>query len=392
MRRVLLVSLILAVSCSGGRVDVKNIVSTAERQCLLMEKSLSDNTMPKTFQGDTLVTSSLSWWCSGFFPGTCWYTYMIGGNEDIRNLALEQTVKLLDVERLCKDHDIGFQVMCSAAPAYKVTGDSLYLPTIRAGAEKLAARFSPVTGVIQSWTWDKYNYPVIIDNMMNLELLTYASALFDVPVWKEIAITHAHTTMKNHFRDDYSSYHVVDYNPDDGTVVKKQTAQGYSDESSWARGQAWALYGYTMMYRETRLSEFLDQAEHVAGYMLPLLKNRPVPAWDFCAPQDSYGQDDASAAAIMASAFLELSMLTSGSTESRVYRQQGEAILRALSTDDYLCQPGECGGFLIKHCTGNYPKSSEVDVPLSYADYYFMEALYRYCQLSGYTNNPNIRN
>ena len=347
-----------------------------------MEKSLSDSTMPKTFQGDTLVTSSLSWWCSGFFPGTCWYTYMIGGNEDIRNLALEQTAKLLDVDKLCKDHDIGFQVMCSAGLAYKETGDRLYLPTIRAGAEKLAARFSPVTGVIQSWTWDKYNYPVIIDNMMNLELLTYASALFDVPEWKEIAITHARTTMKNHFRDDYSSYHVVDYNPDDGTVVKKQTAQGYSDESSWARGQAWALYGYTMMYRETRLSEYLDQAEHIAGYLLPLLKNRPVPAWDFCAPEESYGQEDASAAAIMASAFLELSQLTKDSTASDIYRHQGEATLKELSTDRYLCQPGECGGFLLKHGTGNFPKSSEVDVPLSYADYYFMEALYRYCKLS----------
>ncbi|MBQ4287132.1 MAG: glycoside hydrolase family 88 protein [Bacteroidales bacterium] len=378
MRRVLLVSLILAVSCSGGRVDVKNIVSTAERQCLLMEKSLSDSTMPKTFQGDTLVTSSLSWWCSGFFPGTCWYTYMIGGNEDIRNLALEQTAKLLDVERLCKDHDIGFQVMCSAAQAYKVTGDSLFLPTIRAGAEKLAARFSPVTGVIQSWTWDKYSYPVIIDNMMNLELLTYASELFDVPQWKEIAISHARTTMKNHFRSDYSSYHVVDYNPIDGSVIKKQTAQGYADESSWARGQAWALYGYTMMFRETGLPEFLEQAQNVASYLLPLLKDRPVPAWDFNAPPESIGQDDASAAAIMASAFFELSQLTHGSPASKDYRHQGEEILKALSSENYLCSPGECGGFILKHSTGNYNKGSEVDVPLTYADYYYMEALYRY--------------
>lgn len=378
MKRVLLVSLILAVSCSRGLIDVKSITHVAEQQCLLLGKSLSDNTMPKSFQGDTLVTSSLSWWCSGFFPGTCWYTYKVGGNETIRRLAIEQTAKLLDVNKLCKDHDIGFQIMCSAALAYKETGDSLYLPTIMAGAEKLAARFSPSTGVIQSWNWDKYSYPVIIDNMMNLELLTYASSLFDVPIWKEIAITHAHTTMKNHFRDDYSSYHVVDYNPNNGAVLKKQTAQGYSDESSWARGQAWALYGYTMMYRETRLPEFLDQAEHIAGYLLPLLRKRPVPAWDFCAPEESIGQDDASAAAIMSSAFMELSTLTHGSPASKIYRQQGKTILMVLSTDRYLCHSGEKGGFLIKHCTGHYTKNSEVDSPLSYADYYFMEALYRY--------------
>jgi len=305
---------------------------------------------------------------------------MIGGNEDIRNLALEQTAKLLDVERLCKDHDIGFQVMCSAGLAFKETGDSLYLPAIKAGAEKLAARFSPVTGVIQSWTWDKYSYPVIIDNMMNLELLTYASELFDVPQWKEIAISHARTTMKNHFRSDYSSYHVVDYNPIDGAVIKKQTAQGYADESSWARGQAWALYGYTMMYRETALPEFLEQAKHVASYLLPLLKDRPVPAWDFNAPPESIGQDDASAAAIMASAFFELSQLTHGSPASKDYRHQGEEILKALSSEYYLCSPGDCGGFILRHSTGNYNKGSEVDVPLTYADYYYMEALYRYCR------------
>lgn len=375
MRQVFIsIAMLMAVlSCSRKAVDVQAITSLAREQCLIMEQGLTESTMPRTFQDGKLVTSDLSWWCSGFYPGVCWYTYKLSGDPAMKDLALRQTAKILDVEKLNAEHDLGFQVMSSAGMAFNETGDSLYLKTIYAAADKLARRFSPVTGTIKSWNWEE-GYPVIIDNMMNLELLTWASRQFDRPDWYEIALSHARTTMANHFREDYSSYHLVNYNPADGTVLRRQTVQGFADDSSWARGQAWGLYGFTMMYRETHLPEFLEQAEHIADYLLPLLKGRPVPAWDFCAPPESIAQDDASAAAIMASAFLELSSLTG----KKAYFRQGEAILQALGSPHYLCLPGECSGFLLKHCTGHYKNRSEVDVPLSYADYYFLEALSRY--------------
>lgn len=361
------------VACSQNHIDTERIASLAGEQCLLMEKALTGSTMPRTFQADTLVTSSLDWWCSGFYPGTCWYTYKLSGDVSMKEAAIRQTAKVLDVDLLNREHDLGFQIMCSAGMAYKETGDSLYLRTIEAGAGKLAGRFSPVTGVIKSWNWQE-GYPVIIDNMMNLELLTWAARQFDRPDWKEIAITHARTTMKNHFREDGSSYHVVVYNPEDGSVLQKRTAQGYADESAWARGQAWGLYGFTMMYRETGLVEFLHHAEKIAAFLLPRLKDSPVPNWDFDAP---VGQPDASAGAIMASAFLELATLTQNPPMAELYRHQGEATLKALCSKEFLCERGECGGFILKRSTGNFPKGSEVDVPLTYADYYFMEALSR---------------
>ena len=369
MKKMFILAALLAVSCRA--LPLKQVVSVAESQCLLMESYIDDNTMPRTFQDGEMVVSGLDWWCSGFYPGTCWYAYKLGGNPKIRELALRQTAKLMDVEKLSGDHDIGFQTMSSVGMAYKETGDSTYLPVIRAAAEKLAARSSPVTGTIKSWNWD--TYPVIIDNMMNLELLTWASRLFGAAQWREIAVTHARTTMKNHFREDGSSYHLVEYDPVDGSVLRKMTVQGYADESAWARGQAWGLYGYTMMYRETGLEEFLEQAERIAAFLLPRLKDRPVPAWDFDAPEESVGQADASAGAVMASAFLELGRLTG----KRAYRRQAVAILRELASPEYLCLEGECAGFLLKHSTGHYARGSEVDVPLTYADYYFLEALWR---------------
>jgi len=376
MKKLVIFFLAAALTaCAQHSQDTAKIASLASEQCTLMETGLTDITMPKTFQDGALVTSNLRWWCSGFFPGTAWYTYKIGG--DTKELALRQTAKMMDPEVLSDHHDIGFQTMCSVGMAWKETGDSLYLPVIKQAAEKLAARFSETTGTIKSWNWDEDSYPVIIDNMMNLELLTYASRLFNEPRWKEIAITHARTTAKNHFREDYSCYHVVNYNPHDGTIIKKQTAQGYADESSWSRGQAWGLYGFVMMYRETGLPEFLDEAEHIAAYLMPKLKDRPVPNWDFDAPEQ---QDDASAGAIMASAFLELCTLTHDAPMAEAYRHQGEAILKELCSGKYLCKAGECGGFLLKHSTGHFTAGSEVDVPLTYADYYFLEALYRYSQ------------
>ncbi|MBO4428186.1 MAG: glycoside hydrolase family 88 protein [Bacteroidales bacterium] len=381
MRKFLLILALAVCSCGTATIDVDKIVSLSGEQCRIMETFLSEDSFPRSFENGKFVSSEAWWWCSGFYPGVCWYTYLLGKDPEIRDLALRQTAKLQDVSKLCRDHDLGFQVMCSSGFAYKETGDSLYLKTIREAAAKLAARYSPVTGVIKSWNGNDGLYRVIIDNMMNLELLTYASRMFDVPEWKDIALSHARNTLKNHFRPNASSYHVVIYDEENGGVLKRITAQGYADESAWARGQAWGLYGFTMMYRETGEQEFLDQANRIAAFLLPLLEKQPVPAWDFNAPAPLNEQVDASAGAIMASAFLELCQYAPNARLGAKYKKTGIRILEALSGDEYLCKPGECAGFLLKHSTGNLPKNSEVDVPLTYADYYFMEALYKYSQL-----------
>ncbi len=370
----------LLASCRCD-IPVDRIAELSAKQCTILEQSLTEDTFPRYFQNGELKLADTHWWCSGFFPGVCWYTYKLSGDESMKEMALRQTSKILDVSLLSGDHDLGFEVMPSSGEAWKETGDSLYLKTVRDAAEQLAGRFSPVAGVIKSWNNPHFSYPVIIDNMMNLELLTYASRIFGVPEWKEIAITHARTTIKNHFREDNSCYHLVDYNPEDGSIIRKQTVQGYADESAWSRGQAWALYGFTMMFRETGEEDFLAQAEKVAAFLLPRLEGRPVPPWDFDAPEESIGQDDASAGAIMASAFFELSGLTRDAGLAKRYRAQALETLKALCGEKYLATEGEVGGFLLKHSTGHYPKGSEVDVSLTYADYYFMEALWRYKNL-----------
>lgn len=372
----------LLVSCKNDvKLPVDEIAYLSARQCAILEQSLTEDTMPRNYENGQLVLSDTRWWCSGFFPGVCWYTYKLGGNKAMRDMALRQTAKLQDVEMLDPAHDLGFQVMPSSVEAYLETGDSCYLKTIYAAAAKLAARFTPVTGVIRSWNNPTFTYPVIIDNMMNLELLMYASKLFNVPEWKEIAVTHANTTNRNHFRPDGSCYHLVDYNPEDGSIIRRQTVQGYADESAWARGQAWAVYGFTMMYRETGDEAYLERAVKCAEFLLPLLEGRPVPPWDFNAPEESIGQDDASAGAIMASAFLELATLTKDAALAQRCREQAVTTLKALCNKPYLAEEGEAGGFLLKHSTGHYPKGGEVDVALTYADYYFMEALWRYKNL-----------
>ncbi|MBR0083240.1 MAG: glycoside hydrolase family 88 protein [Bacteroidales bacterium] len=360
---------------------IDNVSQLSAEQCIIMGEALDSCSMPKSFIDGHLVFSKLSWWCSGFFPGTCWYSWLLSGNSVVKELAETQTSRLLDVDSYYRDHDIGFQVMCSAGNAYKHTGDEKYLPSVRRAAELLASRYSSATGAIKSWDNEQFSYPVIIDNMMNLELLTFASRLFGEKKWMDIAVSHADISSEQHFRDDNSSYHMVEFDPGDGHVVGKRTHQGYNDESAWSRGQAWGLYGFTMMYRETGLERFLGRAESIANFLLPLLSSSPVPAWDFNAPEPDIRQVDASAAAIMASALLELSTLTKDTVLARRCLRQAENTLLELGSDYYLAQKGECGGFILKHSTGHYLRNSEVDVPLTYADYYFLEALYRYKHL-----------
>jgi uncharacterized protein YyaL (SSP411 family) len=245
-------------------------------------------------------------------------------------------------------------------------------------AKSLASRYNPNVGCIQSWQHGDWEFPVIIDNMMNLELLFWAAKISGDHSYYLIAVNHAKKTLKNHFRKNGSSYHVVDYDASTGQVLSKTTAQGYANESAWARGQAWALYGFTMTYRETRDTIFLHHAEKIASYFIQHLPRNKIPYWDFDAPNIPFEFQDASAAAIAASALVELSQFTK---RSNLYFATTEEMLNTLSQPAFFAPPGTNGDFILKHSVGNKPKNLETNVPLIYTDYYFLEALLRYRSL-----------
>ena len=363
------------------RLVTKDLAFSVQQYKSLM-RNLPPGKMLKTYDAaaDTLVTSDPEWWCSGFYPGTLWYLYEYSSDAVIKTEA-ENRMAMLKGEALdAGNHDLGFKIFCSFGNAYRITGEQKYKESILIAAKSLATRYRPSIKSIQSWDSSAmYKCPVIIDNLMNLELLEWSSKNGGGKQLDEIAVNHANTTIKNHFRVDYSSYHLVDYYLSTGEVMRKITRQGAADSSAWSRGQAWGLYGYTMMYRFTKNNQYLLQAEHIAKFILnhPRLPVDKIPYWDFDAPGIPHTYRDASAAAIMASAFLELGRYTTGQSRIR-YITTAEKIIQTLSSPLYLAKQGTNGGFLLKHSVGAIPFKSEVDVPLTYADYYFVEALMRY--------------
>ena len=356
------------------------VADTAKQQFALMSARLADDATPRTILPDgSMKDCAVGSWTSGFFSGSLWMLYQLTGNKDVLALARKETAKMSSVLEFPLSHDIGFQVNCSYGNAYRITGEQQYRHLIEEAAEALAGRFNPNVGATLSWaSGEKGEYPVIIDNMMNLELLECASKLFSSDTLQDIAIAHAETTIANHFRPDYSSWHMLDYNPSTGEVIRRVTVQGLSDDSAWSRGQAWALYGYTMMYRETRREEFLTQAEQIARMLLSRLPYDGIPYWDFDDPEIPFTYRDASAGAIMCSAFVELSTLTGDRKLSKSCLQTAEKQIRTLAGPEYLASVGTNGNFLLRHSVGNLPGGSEIDVPLPYADYYFLEAINRY--------------
>lgn len=321
-------------------------------------------------------------WTSGFFPGSMWLDYDLTGNEKWKRLAEKYTKSLDSVKYLKWHHDVGFMIGCSYLTGYRLCHQPAYKDVIIEAAKSLSTRFRPVAGVIQSWNTDRgwqsqrgWECPVIIDNMMNLELLFEATRLSGDSTFHHIAVSHADATMKNHFRADNSCYHVVDYSLEDGTVRKRQTAQGYADESSWARGQAWAIYGYTVCYRYTHHPLYLQQAENTLGFILNH-QNMPqdlVPYWDFAAPDIPVAPRDASAAACTASALYEMD----GYCPGKGYKELADKMVYSLSTPAYKAEQGRNGNFILMHSVGSIPHGAEIDVPLNYADYYYQEALIR---------------
>lgn len=358
-------------------------LKASTEHALLMAKSLEnkEGQVPKSLHKDgTLETSKYDWWCSGFFPGELWYLYENNPTPELKKYAEDFTARVEPAKHVTNNHDVGFMLYCSFGNGYRITQNPAYKEVLITGANSLATRYNPSLGIIRSWDFnkDKWQYPVIIDNMMNLELFTWTARTTGDPRFKEMALSHANKTLENHFRPDYSCYHVVSYDTLTAKPHIKQTHQGAADESAWARGQAWALYGYTMMYRETGLATYLEQARHIAGYLMnhPNMPADKVPYWDFDAPGIPNVPRDASTASIMASALIELGQ-TDNSDFSKQCLSFAEQQIRSLTTPEYLAQKGSNGNFALMHSTGHFMGNSEVDVPLSYADYYYVEALLR---------------
>jgi hypothetical protein len=356
-------------------------LSRASKQAIYMAQKLEkkSDALPRSFENGQLQTIKYDHWVSGFYPGVLWLLYENSGDEKLKKYAEQFTARVEPAKKLTNTHDLGFMLYCSFGQGYRLTGNAHYLDVIKEGTESLLTRWNPQIGVIKSWDpWNGWQYPVIIDNMMNLEMLCFVSKQYGNRKYENIAEKHAQTTIKNHFRPDYSTFHVVSYDTVKHVPHAKQTAQGYADNSSWARGQAWGLYGYTMMYRETKNPVYLNQARNIAKFLMnhPRLPEDKVPYWDYDVPEIPNVKRDASAAAVMASALLELSQIDNSEMAPKWYALAIKQ-LKTLTSDEYLAKEGEQGGFILRHSVGHFKANAEVDVPLTYADYYYVEALMR---------------
>lgn len=403
---LLLTGTFFITSCSDGKAKEKENfinenVEFATQQTKLMLASVGEPTgknYPRTAnENGTLRVTDMYDWTPGFFPGSLWYLYELTKDTTWRNNAEKWTHSLEPLKTYTGNHDLGFMMYCSYGNAERLAPKPEYKDILIESAQSLSTRYSDKVQSIKSWNggraWGdttKWTFPVIIDNMMNLELLFNASKISGDKQFYDIAVKHASTTMKNHFREDFSSYHVIDYDSITGDIRFKGTAQGFSDNSTWARGQAWAIYGFTMVYRETKDSSYLKTATQLADYFIKNLPEDLIPLWDFNVGQAGYTplgksyavevQDklkDASAAAIVCSALFELGE----ATQNNSYIETAIKMLHSLASPNYRASLNTNANFLIKHCVGSLPHKSEIDVPLCYADYYFLEALVRYKNL-----------
>lgn len=381
MKKTMILLSLISFGAIAQKIDVNKQFALAGQQYMRMLADHPDTskTIHSAKPDGTYRDLPSSWWCSGFFPGSLWYLY-----EKTKDVKWEKSARLwtaaVEKEQYNKGtHDLGFMMFDSFGNELRLTKDPHAKKVLIQSAKSLASRFDPKVGLIKSWNSFKggFTYPVIIDNMMNLELLFWASRETGDQTFHDIAITHADNTIKNHFRSDYSSYHVICYDENGKVLVKKQH-QGYQDESTWSRGHAWAIYGFVTMYRETKDKKYLDFAQKITDFYLnhPNLPADKIPYWDFSAPKIPNEERDASAGAITASALLELS--TYSGAKGKRYYADAVKMLESLSSPAYRAALGENNNFLIKHCVGAKGLNSEIDVPLVYADYYYLEGLLRY--------------
>lgn len=383
--------LLLLSACSSGEQgfeeEALRYCDNQVRRTLAELKEVGGGSIDYTMMPRNIADSLTVWhcrkavkeeWCSGFWPGILWYDYEATGDEAIRQEAEKFTESLEFLSHTpAYDHDLGFLVFCSYGNGYRLTHNSAYKQVILDTADSLATLYRPVVGTILSWPRNVGmfgGHNTIMDNMINLEMLMWASKNGGDSSLADIAISHADKTMRHQFREDYTSYHVAVYDTLTGDFIKGVTHQGYADNTMWARGQAWAIYGYTMMYRETGLTRYLDFAQKVTDVYLQRLPEDYVPYWDFDAPGIPDAPRDASAAAIVASALLELAGYVQGE-KGAGYKEAAIKMLQSLSSEAYQSRTSK-PSFLL-HSTGHWPCHSEVDASIIYADYYYIEALLR---------------
>lgn len=316
-------------------------------------------------------------WTSGFYAGNLWQIYEITKAPEYKELAKKWTAFIEKEKFNNRTHDMGFKVFNSFGKALHHVDDENYKKIIIKSAQTLSTRFNKKIGSIRSWDFNrhKWKFPVIIDNMMNLELLFEATKLSKDSSFHKIAVQHANTTLKNHFRANNSTWHVLDYDPETTDVRLRVTHQGIHDNSSWARGQGWAIYGFTMAYRYTKDVKYLKQAQATAAFFLHH-KNLPedgIPYWDFDAPNIPNEPRDVSAGAIVASALVELY----GYTNNNEYLEYSKKVLNSLKSTNYIIEPNMKVPFILKHSSGDWSKRAEMDEPIVYGDYYFLETLLR---------------
>lgn len=408
----------LTVSCTDRNDIIQENIKHAEAQLAhLIKAAEAGDTLriPSTFKHGEIEFVPTDDWVSGFFAGTLWYMYELTGKEYYAEQAQKHTEILHDIQFLKWHHDVGFMVYDSYGNGLRLKNIPGYDTVLVNTAKSLATRFRPAAGIIQSWNthnpaqWQAHRgwkCPVIIDNMMNLELFFKVSEMTGDDTYRKIAMSHADKTLENHYRDDFSTYHVVDYDDETGEIRRKCTAQGIADESRWARGQAWSIYGFTVAYRFTGEDRYLQRAKDVANYLLITEDNMPedmIPLWDFDVVEFANNETemvkhfndkdamlpyteirDVSSASIIASALYELYWYT----KDELYKSKADKMIESLSKAPYRAEVGTNGGFIFKHSVGSLPhsvlniqagrtKDHNIDVPLNYADYYFLEALLR---------------
>ena len=393
IRKLLLslgVFLMTPAFCHAENNDISNVINNdinfSTRQYSLMLQQIGREgkvRIPKTIDKlGRMVYIPIDDWCSGFFPGSLCYLYQLTNDKSWLLQSRRFTEALDSIQYLTWHHDVGFMIGSSYLNIYRLNPNKAYKKTIIQTAKSLCTRFRKKAGVIQSWNVDRgwqskrgWKCPVIIDNMMNLELLFEATRLSGDSTYWKVAVSHANKTLENQFRKDGSCYHVVDYDPNNGAVLHRQTAQGYADNSAWARGQAWAVYGYTVCYRYTHDRKYLDQAVKTLNFVMqnPNLPDDLIPYWDFDAPNIPNEPRDVSSAACIASALYEMNNYL----PDNGYTSLADRIICSLSSPEYRAPLGKNGCFLLMHSVGSIPHNNEIDVPLNYADYYFLEALTR---------------
>lgn len=364
---------------------VESVFGLAETKADIMIALLNEQErLPRSeSKDDGLRTIESRDWTSGFFPGELWYIYSKTKNQKWKDQAALFSSYLENQKTNAGTHDMGFKMFCSYGNGYKLTNKKDYKTILIESAYTLSTRFNPEVACIKSWDWgtDRWDFPVIIDNMMNLDLLFWAFQETGDSLFYNISVSHADKTLQHHFREDYSSFHVVDYDPESGEVIKKLSHQGYSNSSAWARGQAWGLYGYTLCYRETEFDRYLEKAEQIADFILnhPNLPEDNIPYWDFDDPDIPNTPRDVSAATVICSALYELS--TFSDQNASQYKDMADQIFEMLATEAYSNINNE-SPFILDHSTGNKPANDEIDGPIIYADYYFVEAALRRLDLN----------